>query len=142
MAPFFTLFCHNPSTPEETELVKSIEKYYYVFIDSELDPSTIDRKYKESNAKFFGMDRGEWVMYDIDLIETIAPETLVDTSLKYPLVFEIIMVCCEPVVPFSQFIDASITNLGSAVFNSTSITFSQLIIDIIKKANINFFILF
>lgn len=82
MAPFFTLFCHNPSTPEETELVKSIEKYYYVFIDSELEPSTIDRKYKESNAKFFGMDRGEWVMYDIDLIETIAPLIVVTFDLE------------------------------------------------------------
>lgn len=82
MAPFFTLFLHNPSTPEETELVKSIEKYYNVFIDSELEPSTIERKYKESNAKFFGKDdSGEWVSYDIDLIETIPPLVVVTFDL-------------------------------------------------------------
>lgn len=82
MAPFFTLFLHNPSTPEETELVKQIEKYYNVFIDSELEPSTIERKYKESNAKFFGKDdSGEWVSYDIGLIETIPPLVVVTFDL-------------------------------------------------------------
>lgn len=82
MAPFFTLFLRNPSTPEETELVKSIEKYYNVFIDSELEPSTIERKYKESNAKFFGKDdSGEWVSYDIGLIETIPPLVVVTFDL-------------------------------------------------------------
>ena len=82
MAPFITLFCHNPSTADETELVKSVEKYYYIFIDSELDPIIMNRKYKESNAKFFGKNRDEWIMYDIDMIETIPPSIVVTFDLE------------------------------------------------------------
>lgn len=81
MAPFFTVFCHNPSTPEETELVVLLEKVYSVFIDSELDPIVIDRKYKESNARFFGKENGEWKMYTVDKVAEIPPSVVITFDL-------------------------------------------------------------
>lgn len=77
MAPFFTVFCHNPSTPEETELVVLLEKVYSVFIDSELDSIIVERKYKESNARFFGRHRGEWKMYTVDKVAEIPPSVVI-----------------------------------------------------------------
>lgn len=74
MAPFFTLFAHTPSTERDAELLKAIEKYYLVFIDSEIDLEIIRRKYAKSNHRFFGKDAWEdWVMYEIDLIDKIEP---------------------------------------------------------------------
>lgn len=73
MAPFFTVLCHNPSTSEETELVVLLEKVYNVFIDSELDPIIINRKYEESNARFFGKEDEEWKMYTVEKVAEIPP---------------------------------------------------------------------
>lgn len=86
MAPFITVFCHRPSTPEETELVKLIEKFYSVFIDSEITPATIHRKYVASNAKFFARSHGEWVMYQIDddvaVLEKTPPSLVITFDLE------------------------------------------------------------
>ena len=73
MAPFFTIFCHRKSTPEETEIVRILEKYYKCFIDSETKPAIIKRKYAKSNHKFFGKDLGDWLMYDVDIVDAIPP---------------------------------------------------------------------
>lgn len=88
MAPFFTLFCHRPSTLEETELVKAIEKYYTVFIDSELDKEIIKRKYKNSNHRFFGKSNGGWVMYEIDHIDMIDPLIVLTFDLEKKVTLE------------------------------------------------------
>jgi hypothetical protein len=73
MAPFFTLFCNRQATKEQTECVRTLEKYYSVFIDSEIDPVTIKSKYGTSKHKFFGKDLGEWLMYDYESVDCIPP---------------------------------------------------------------------
>lgn len=73
MAPFITIFCDRKSTPEQTEIVKTLEKYYVCFIDSENLPKLIRKKYEGSNHRFFGMDCGKWLMYAIDIVEVIPP---------------------------------------------------------------------
>jgi len=73
MAPFFTLFCNRQATKEQTENVRTLEKYYSVFIDSEIDPVTIKNKYATSKHKFFGRDLGEWLMYDYESVDCIPP---------------------------------------------------------------------
>lgn len=73
MAPFFTLFCNRQATKEQTENVRTLEKYYSVFIDSEIEPVTIKSKYGTSKHKFFGRDLGEWLMYDYETVDCIPP---------------------------------------------------------------------
>ena len=73
MAPFFTLFCNKQATKEQTENVRTLEKYYSVFIDSEIDPVTIKNKYGTSKHKFFGRDLGVWLMYDYESVDCIPP---------------------------------------------------------------------
>ena len=73
MAPFLTLFCNPKATKEQTENVRTLEKYYSVFIDSEVDPVTIKSKYGTSKHKFFGRDCGEWLMYDYETVDCIPP---------------------------------------------------------------------
>lgn len=73
MAPFFTIFCDKKSTPEQTEIVKTLEKYYLCFIDSENQTHEIKRKYQNSNHRFFGLDRNKWLMYTLDVVESIPP---------------------------------------------------------------------
>lgn len=73
MAPFFTLFCNPQATKEQTENVRTLEKYYSVFIDSEIDPNTIKSKYGTSKHKFFGLDLGEWLMYEYEAVSYLTP---------------------------------------------------------------------
>lgn len=73
MAPFFTLFCNRQATSEQTQNVRTLEKYYSVFIDSELDPVIIKSKYATSKHKFFGKDCGEWIMYNYEAVDAIPP---------------------------------------------------------------------
>jgi len=73
MAPFFTLFCNRQATKDQTEYVRTLEKYYSVFIDSEIDPVTIKNKYGTSKHKFFGKHLGDWLMYDFEAVDTIPP---------------------------------------------------------------------
>jgi hypothetical protein len=73
MAPFFTIFCDKESTPEQTEIVQTLEKYYLCFIDSENTAPLIKKKYKTSNHKFFGKDLGDWLMYEVDIVDCIPP---------------------------------------------------------------------
>lgn len=73
MAPFFTIFCDKKSTPEQTEIVKTLEKYYLCFIDSENQTHEIKRKYQNSNHRFFGLDRNKWLMYTLEVVESIPP---------------------------------------------------------------------
>jgi hypothetical protein len=73
MAPFFTLFCNPKATKEQTENVRTLEKYYSVFIDSEVEPVTIKSKYASSKHKFFGRDCGDWLMYDYESVDCIPP---------------------------------------------------------------------
>lgn len=86
MAPFFTLFCNRKATKDQTENVRALEKYYSVFIDSELDPDTIKTKYGTSNHKFFGKVMGDWVMYDYKSVDTVPPACVltfdVDSKVK------------------------------------------------------------
>jgi hypothetical protein len=73
MAPFFTVFCNKQATKEQTENVRVLEKYYSVFIDSELDPVIIKSKYKSSNHKVFRKYLDDWLMYDVELVESFKP---------------------------------------------------------------------
>lgn len=73
MAPFFTVFCDKQATKDQTENVRVLERYYSVFIDSELDPIIIKSKYKSSNHKVFRKYLGEWLMYDVKLVESFKP---------------------------------------------------------------------
>jgi hypothetical protein len=73
MAPFFTIFCDRKSTPTQTEIVKTLEKYYQCFIDSENQTFEIKRKYEGSNHRFFGLDRNKWLMYELPVVESIPP---------------------------------------------------------------------
>jgi hypothetical protein len=73
MAPFFTFFCNRQATKDQTQNVRTIEKYYSVFIDSEIDPVTIKNKYGTSKHKFFGRDCEEWLMYDYESVDCIPP---------------------------------------------------------------------
>jgi len=73
MAPFITIFVDKKSTPEQTEIAKTLEQYYVCFIDSENQTYEIKRKYQGSNHRFFGMDCGKWLMYTIDVVEVIPP---------------------------------------------------------------------
>lgn len=73
MAPFFTVFCDKTSTPQQTEIVKTLEKYYLCFIDSENKAPIIKKKYAGSNHRFFGKDLDEWIMYEIDIVDIINP---------------------------------------------------------------------
>lgn len=73
MAPFFTIFCDRKSTPAQTEIVKTLEKYYVCFIDSENQAPLIKKKYETSNHKFFGKDLGEWLMYNYEIVDCIIP---------------------------------------------------------------------
>jgi hypothetical protein len=84
MAPFFTLFCERKATKEQTENVRTLEKYYSVFIDSEIDPVIIKNKYGTSKHKFFGRDLGEWLMYDYESVDCIPPACVLtfDTDKK------------------------------------------------------------
>lgn len=73
MAPYFTVFCDRVSTKEQTDVVRVMDKYYTVFIDSENEPNLIKNKYSTSKHKFFGKDIGEWVMYDYEVVDAIPP---------------------------------------------------------------------
>ena len=73
MAPFFTIFCDRHANHQQQEIVKTLEKYYLCFIDSENTAPIIKRKYANSNRKFFGKDLGEWLMYKVDVVDCIPP---------------------------------------------------------------------
>lgn len=73
MAPYFTLFCDRKATPEQTEVARTLEKYYLCFVDSENTAPLIKKKYATSNHKFFGKDLGEWLMYEVDVVDCIPP---------------------------------------------------------------------
>jgi len=73
MAPFFTLFVNPKATNEQIDNIRTIEKYYLSFIDSEVDPLVIKGKYATSKHKFFGRDCGEWLMYDYETVDCIPP---------------------------------------------------------------------
>lgn len=73
MAPFFTIFCDRKSTLKQTEIVKTLEKYYVCFIDSENTAPLIKKKYAGSNHRFFGKDLDDWLMYEIDIVDLIPP---------------------------------------------------------------------
>lgn len=73
MAPFFTLFCDRKTTDRQLEVVKTLEKYYSCFIDSETEPLIIKNKYKGSNHRFFSYDK-TWMIYKVDVVDLIQPE--------------------------------------------------------------------
>ena len=73
MAPYFTIFCDKQSTLQQTEIVRTLEKYYLCFIDSENTAPLIKRKYTGSNHKFFGKDIDDWLMYEVDIVDVIPP---------------------------------------------------------------------
>lgn len=77
MAPYITIFCNKKSTPEQTEIVRTLEKYYLCFIDSENTVPLIKKKYAGSNHRFFGKDLDEWLMYEIDIVDCITPSFIV-----------------------------------------------------------------
>lgn len=81
MAPYITAFCHKEATHAESDIVRVLDKYYTVFIDSEIDAPTIKRKYTGSKHKFFGKDLGEWVMYEVDIVDIIPPAFVVTFDL-------------------------------------------------------------
>lgn len=73
MAPFITIFVDKKTTLEQTEIVKTLEKYYLCFIDSENQSFDIKKKFKGSNHRFFGVDCGKWLMYELEVVELIPP---------------------------------------------------------------------
>lgn len=93
MAPYITAFCHPQATPIETETVRVLDKYYTVFIDSEIDPTTIKEKYKGSRHKFFGRDKfDDWCSYEVDEVDKIPPLFVLtfdpDTEPDWDLAFD------------------------------------------------------
>lgn len=73
MAPYFTIFVDKQATPEQREVVLTLEKYYLCFIDSENTVPEIKRKYTGSNHRFFGRDLDDWLMYEVDVVDCIKP---------------------------------------------------------------------
>lgn len=93
MAPYITAFCHKQATPEETEVVRVLDKYYKVFIDSEIEPQIIKEKYAGSNYYFFGKDEGEWTHIDLDLIDIIPPSWVITFDLDFEVTREQYQLC-------------------------------------------------
>lgn len=56
----------------------TLKKYYPCFVDgTNYMSAMIKKKYAGCNGKFFGMDMDEWLMFDVDTVDYIAPSFVV-----------------------------------------------------------------
>lgn len=73
MAPFFTFFVDKEKSHPVAPYIKTLDKYYPSFVDSDIEPLKLKKKYDGSNTKFFAFDLGELVMYDLETVDLIPP---------------------------------------------------------------------
>jgi hypothetical protein len=74
MAPFFTFFIDKKETDYAAPFIKKLDTYYPSFVDSVyFTPLDIKSRYAGANAKFFGYDCSEFVMFDLETVDVIEP---------------------------------------------------------------------
>lgn len=77
MAPFFTVLANEDTKLTTLHVTTTLKKYYPVFVDGENKTVEMQKyKYKGANCKFFGLENGEWLMFDLDVIEYVRPNFL------------------------------------------------------------------
>ena len=77
MAPFFTVLANESNKLTTLHVSSTLKKYYPIFVDGEnKTPDQQKYKYKGANCKFFGLEGGEWLMFDLDVVEHIRPNFL------------------------------------------------------------------
>jgi len=77
MAPFFTVLANESNKLTTLHVSSTLKKYYPIFVDGEnKTPSQQKYKYKGANCKFFGLEDGEWLMFDLDVVDHITPNFL------------------------------------------------------------------
>lgn len=70
MAPFFTFFKQDGLAT----YIQRLDVFYPSFVDSlHVSPPAMKKKYHGSNARFFGYDTGELVMFELDAVHLIDP---------------------------------------------------------------------
>lgn len=77
MAPFFTVFNNNELKLKTTHSIKTLEKYYKVFLDGkEFEKIEDGNKYKNCNGRFFLLDGASVKMYMFEDLKGAWPQFL------------------------------------------------------------------
>ena len=151
MAPFFTFFVDKDKTDTVSPYIKKLDRYYPAFVDSvNITGPLIKDRYFKANAKFFGLDLGELVMYNVDTVDLLDPLVVLtmDTGVKmkaadwktvfnflqrvfgslevdYELEQEMLKIVPKPIVPDTQMLVDSTTDIT----DSTEYGFRHEVID-------------
>lgn len=81
MPPAITCFVDPRHPHKMTEIVRKLQAYFEVYVDSvNLDPILMKAKYGSAAHRFFAHDCGVLIMYDYEIVDMVPPEFVITTD--------------------------------------------------------------